>query len=242
MRKTAKTSTLNADRAKRKAHKARCIKTIPQRQVQGGLILDLQFHIHNQILGRIDHNKVVANTNRYHFIVAKFTDDWDGAAIDCIGYSSSGEPITFNVDDARDNVWVVPPELIQPPAFNVSFVGVKEDGERITTGIVRVDVAKSGYLSGAMPEDTYPTKYEALMSELAEIRREADEAVLRVQTAVAGDVINDGLIGEKTTYSSKKIEDRFMDGAEVDAAIAEGTKGLQGVEYSTPEDIDKYTF
>lgn len=187
--------------------------------------MDLQLHIHRQNAQRIDHNRVVANTNRYHFVTADFTDDWEGSVIDCIGYNSRGEPVTFNRDGDK---WVVPPEIIQAPAFNLSFVGVKEDGERITTTIVRVPVTDSGYTSGTMPEDRYPSKYEALMAELAAIRQEAIDAVDKVQTAVAGDVINDDLISKKTTYSSDKLEKEMS--------------GLQGVEYSTPEDISDLMF
>lgn len=179
--------------------------------------MDLRFHVHKQSLQKISREKVIANSNEYLYLCVKFSDDWDGTMKDCIGYNESGEPIEFPLDAERENVWGVPSEVIKAPGFDISFVGIKEN-MRITTNTTHIDVADSGYVSGEMPEDKDPTKYEQLMEQLQKIKEEAEtaiqDAVNKTLENIQG-IITDGIINDKkesvnTTYSSQKIEEKFI--------------------------------
>lgn len=179
--------------------------------------MDLRFHVHNQNLQKISREKVVANSNEYLYISVKFSDDWNGTAKDCIGCIKPGSPVEFSVDAMRENVWYVPQQLIQPPGFDVSFIGISGN-KRITTNTVHIDVSDSGYISGEMPEDKAPTKYEQLMAELQKIKEEAETAVQdavnkaleSIQSIITEGIINDEQESAATTYSSQKIEKNFI--------------------------------
>ena len=179
--------------------------------------MDLRFHVHHQNLQKISREKVVANSNEYLYISVKFSDDWDGTMKDCIGCIKPGSPIEFSADAMRENVWYVPQQMIQPPGFEVSFVGISGN-KRITTNTVHIDVSDSGYVSGEMPEDKEPTKYEQLMAELQKIKEEAETAIQdavnkaleSIQGIITEGIINDKVESAATTYSSHHIEEKFI--------------------------------
>ena len=179
--------------------------------------MDLQFKVKHQELYGTQRRVVVEGSNDYLRVCVDFSDDWQGTVIDCIGCGSGGKSVVFPRDPERENVWLVPSEIIRAPAFGFSLVGIR-DAMRITTNIGYVCVLEGGYVSGAMPEDEDFTKYEQLMAELARIRDDAyktiadaiEEALKDVQITIAEGIIDDTRISEVSTYSSKKMNECFF--------------------------------
>lgn len=191
--------------------------------------MDVQLHVYNQSVQRLDNYKPVANSRGYLHICVSFSEEWDNKTIDCIGYSTSAvQPIEFNPSKTRENVWVVPPEVIKMPSFSVSFVGIDENGTRITTNVIKIPIVESGYVSGTLPEDEDFTKYEKIMADIANAKKDVEASATNIADKVTKEVVSDDEVSSGKTWSSEKIMQKLqeIEMGETEYATADDLKDL----------------
>jgi len=126
----------------------------------------LKFNVKNQIITRIDHFQVVADSKNY--LNAEFTlsDEWQGEEVIAIfGHDGNYYQVSL-----VDNTCLVPWEVIKAPHFTVSLFC----DNLITANIVKVGVERSGFTDdGQVPGTPTPTIWDERMDELEERFRQA---------------------------------------------------------------------
>ena len=130
--------------------------------------MDLTFSVTNQNLTRTDNNVVVADSKNYlHARFSFLTEDWDGLTKTAVfKYGNK----TYNALLDETGECVVPWEVLTGTQFSVSVFG----GDLITTGVVNVRVAESGYASGSASMERRPDVYAQITGTLSAINAKLD--------------------------------------------------------------------
>ena len=139
--------------------------------------MQLEFKIDQQIITRIDKNKVVAKSKNYLYAKFSFCDAWQGVEKTAVFKSATG--IVKNVIMV-DDVCKVPHEVIDYPMFTVSVFG----GDRITVNKALIPVEESGYEEGSIPDEPTPDVYAQLL-EMVSKTEELAESIVKGESSRA---------------------------------------------------------
>ncbi len=138
----------------------------------------LEFRVIGQnIETSYDADEPVNEARRY--LISRFVVDetWSGLRIEALfsTHYLTAEPIVLDGTMTCE----VPAVVQEKPAseFFVSLVGYGEDGYRITTKRVGVDMKQAGYTSGLTPRPPTPDVYDEIMRRASESERIANEAL-----------------------------------------------------------------
>ena len=124
----------------------------------------LNFDLHNQTLTKsseVDTLHIVADSKNY--LIARFnfnTDDWQDRVVYALfTYNKQTYKMILGADGRLErNECFVPHEVIHAPGFTVSCYC----DTRITTNVVHVKVAKSGYTENIINQQTTPSVMEQM--------------------------------------------------------------------------------
>lgn len=116
--------------------------------------MNIEFQVKNQIIERVDKNKVVADSRNYLFAVFDFSDEWNGTITAL--FKKDGKSKEMLLDNGK---CLVPDEVITEGEFSVSCVC----GDRITANREYVSVAASGYEQGETPQPPTPDVYTQII-------------------------------------------------------------------------------
>lgn len=190
----------------------------------------IQFSVTNQIIERIDHFSVVADSIDY--LQAKFnflTDEWEQGAVTA-QFRNSTNGITYEVLLDENDMCTVPHEVL---AMNGGIIYVScFTGMLVTASAASVYVKKSGYDGDASTsQPPTPSVYEQIIDRMDGIEDAVEEATERTEAAADK--------AEEALEHYPKIEDGFWyvwDVADeewsdtgVDAHGLQGEKGDQGI-------------
>lgn len=149
--------------------------------------MKIQFKVENQIIKRIDHKRVVADSRNYLYAEFSFSDEWNGIITAIFKHNETAYEQILN----EYNCCLVPFEVITEGEFSVSCVC----GDRVTANKEYISVEQSGYEEGETPSPPSPDVY----SQLVELCKDAVETADSVrEDADAGKFDGkDGKDGEK---------------------------------------------
>lgn len=119
--------------------------------------MNIEFQVKNQIIERVDKNKVVADSRNYLFAVFDFSDEWNGTVTAL--FKKGKKSIEMLLENGR---CPVPDEVITEGEFSVSCVC----GDRITANKEYVSVEASGYEQGETPQPPTPDVYTQIIERL----------------------------------------------------------------------------
>lgn len=119
--------------------------------------MNIEFQVKNQIIERVDKNKVVADSRNYLFAVFDFSDEWNGTITAL--FKKGEKSIEMLLENGR---CPVPDEVITEGEFSVSCVC----GDRITANREYVSVEASGYEQGKTPQPPTPDVYTQIIERL----------------------------------------------------------------------------
>lgn len=113
--------------------------------------MDLEFHITNQIIRRVDTNKVVnksKNIYKLHFTIEG--EEWEGKIKYILfHYNNENYQYLLNYDDETDKYTIVVPEqVLYGKSFRFTVFGIQiidEEETRITTRVITVHSLTSGF-------------------------------------------------------------------------------------------------
>ena len=127
--------------------------------------MQLEFKVINQTLIRQDYLKPVEKSEDYLYLHFDFTSDWDGAEIN--SYFQYEDEAPYKEPLNKDNLCVVPDEVIRHYGFSFWLIGYKENKTiKITTNRTNVVVYETGVDNGERPyiktieSETLTTNYE----------------------------------------------------------------------------------
>lgn len=123
-------------------------------------MLYMNFNVKNQIIKRIDTNKIVSDSRNYLYASFSFTEDWQGIKT---AIFKNGDVVKHAI--LENNECKVPWEVIKSGKLTVSVFG----GDLITADEETVYILQSGYEDGGAPQDPSPTVYEQIIAMLNEI-------------------------------------------------------------------------
>jgi hypothetical protein len=184
--------------------------------------MQLEFKIDQQIITRLDTNKVVGNSKNYLYAKFSFSDEWEGvdktAVFRKADIYSKGSGVTYSVL-LEDNMCKEPHEVIADPMFLVSVFG----GERITANRVEIPVLQSGYAEGETPSEPTPTVYEQLLEKAENMEKLARDVIVNEPARVEAEnqrVINE----ENRVQAEQKRAEEYKELHDTTSALIQNTE------------------
>ena len=184
--------------------------------------MELLFDVKNQIINRVDRNRVVSNSVDYLAVTVTFTNDWDG--LDKQFCFKNGRTEIYIQLDGNDQITQENHLNLGVGTWKVFCIGTSQT-QRILTNSTNLTVVASGYVGTDGPQ---PRTYDELLTIIQSLHTEAaSEAVIRsaVEEFVGDnitDIIND-YIGSDTGLQEiiQQAVNEYL-GNEIDAATVNG--------------------
>ena len=171
--------------------------------------MQLEFKIDQQIITRLDTNKVVGNSKHYLYAKFSFSKEWEGVEKTAVfrkaDIYSKGSGVPYSVI-LEDDMCEVPHEVISDPMFLVSVFG----GERITANRVEIPVLQSGYAEGETPSEPTPTVYEQILEKTKNMEKLAEDVVEGESSRVEAEQQRAEAENKRVQAEEKRVQDHTV--------------------------------
>lgn len=124
----------------------------------------LNFKVENQIITRLDNNKVVQDSQNYLYAKLTYSEDWTGEKT-MVFRGKSGNAFNMLLDS--EDTCLVPWEVLTEDRFEVSAFC----GDLITANVVRIDTIRSGYEIGEESRIPTPDIYNQIIEKINDIEQ-----------------------------------------------------------------------
>ena len=124
----------------------------------------LNFKVENQIITRLDNNKVVQDSQNYLYAKLTYSEDWTGEKT-MVFRGKSGKAFNMLLDS--EDTCLVPWEVLTEDRFEVSAFC----GDLITANVVRIDTIRSGYEIGEESRIPTPDIYNQIIEKINDIEQ-----------------------------------------------------------------------